>query len=313
MGGIYLFSLSGIPVSVSLWYFVLIGYFAYGSGAARGLLWGLCVTVSILVHELGHAVVARHYRLSPQIMLHGWGGLCAHDRAERDRHDVFILAAGPGAGLVFGALLWIAREVIVAIDPTLLVATEPLRLTFFYMLYINLFWSLINLVPLWPLDGGQLFRIGMLKVFDSPARAERATHVVGLALGVAAIAIAQGVYGSVFLTILAAFITWENVQRMSSTSATGPIRRQSKFARSLLDDAEQALAGGDFREAARLCYQIRADTSVSGAGLDKMWAILAVALEAQGESDDAADYAQRAPPKLLDELRKKALPARGGG
>lgn len=305
MNGIYLFTLSGIPVSVSVWYFILIGYFAYGSGAARGLLWGLCITVSVLVHEFGHAFMARRYRLSPQVMLHGWGGLCAHDRAERDRHDVFILAAGPGAGLIFGAVIFAAREILNAVDPLIIAGSEPLSLTFYYMLYINLFWSLVNLIPLWPLDGGQLFRIGMLKVFDSPARAERVTHIVGIAIGIGAVVYATSVYESTFLTILAAFITYENVTRVGASSASGAIRSKSKLARSLLDDAEDALAAGDFSEAARLCYQVRSDTNAAGAQMDKLWAILSVALEAQGKTEDAADYAKRAPPKLLDAMRAR--------
>ena len=35
------------------------------------MLFGLCATVSLLVHELGHAFVARHYQLTPPVLLHG--------------------------------------------------------------------------------------------------------------------------------------------------------------------------------------------------------------------------------------------------
>ena len=92
MGGFQAFSIGGIPVHFTLWYFFILLYWMRG-GAQSGLTWGLVITFSILVHEFGHALVARYFRLSPWVELHGWGGLTHHDRAARDRDDALIIVA----------------------------------------------------------------------------------------------------------------------------------------------------------------------------------------------------------------------------
>ena len=93
MNAIYLFSFRGIPVYVQLWYFLLLAFFCFGQDVQSGLVLAGCVTVSLLVHEFGHALVAAKYRLNPTVILHGWGGLCAHERAEKDTHDAFFFSA----------------------------------------------------------------------------------------------------------------------------------------------------------------------------------------------------------------------------
>ena len=71
MTGLRIFSIAGIPVWISPWFFLLGALYVHQLGWREGLVFTLCVSVSILVHELGHALVAARYRLSPQILLHG--------------------------------------------------------------------------------------------------------------------------------------------------------------------------------------------------------------------------------------------------
>ena len=84
MNAFYLFSIRNIPVYVQPWYLLLLAFFGMRSDITSGLIFAACVTVSLLVHEFGHALVAARYRLNPTVILHGWGGLCAHERAEKD-------------------------------------------------------------------------------------------------------------------------------------------------------------------------------------------------------------------------------------
>ena len=223
MNGLHVFTLAGIPVFVSIWFVLVVGYLGFRSAGepAEGVLWVACVAVSILVHEFGHGLVSRHFGLRPQILLHGWGGLCAHERADSDRDDVLIIAAGPAAGLALGGLVWIAEQIIQATSPAL--AYDPMLWLFFrFMLFINIGWSLVNLLPLWPLDGGQLFRIGLLKMVRSPATAERVTHVTGLLVGATAALLAYFYFDSMFLVVLAGLLTYENLVRINASSASGP-------------------------------------------------------------------------------------------
>jgi len=265
----------------------MLVYFGMGGDPMTGLLWGVCVSVSILVHELGHALVAKHYRLAPSIMLHGWGGLCAHQQAERDRHDFLIIAAGPGAGLILGAIVFAAS---IPLAPWL--ADKPLAtMVVWNMLYINLFWSLVNLLPLWPLDGGQIFRIILIQ-FLPPARAERITHVVGTVVGIAGMALG-GLFLGPFVVVLAALNTWENVKRINETSASGPIRSRSKASKGLVQDARAAQQKGDHAEAVRLCHRARAE-HIDSVTLADVWDILAISTTAMGDHEEAWSYLHRA-------------------
>ena len=169
MNAFYVFSFQGIPVYVQPFYFVLLAFFCLNNSLQNGLIFCACVTVSLLVHEFGHAMVAKYYRLNPTVILHGWGGLCAHERAEKDGHDAFIIAAGPAAGLAFG---FISIATLFAIPNTFLETRPILESVLFNLVMINIVWSIFNLMPLWPLDGGQLTRLGILGL-PLPQRAKK--------------------------------------------------------------------------------------------------------------------------------------------
>ena len=285
MGGFQAFSLAGIPVHFTLWYFLILLYWMRG-GVQSGLMWGVTITFSILVHEFGHALVARHFRLAPWVELHGWGGLCHHERAARDRDDALIIIAGPLAGLLLGAVVWVGARFI---DPMWLAANPLIAYGVTSLMWVNLVWSLVNLVPLWPLDGGQLFRLGLLKI-ARPAQAERITHLVGTAVGLLGCYLAYTWSGGGFMLLIAAYLTWQNVQRINATSASGPIRAQGRLARQRLTEAKAAYEARDWPEAARLAHQVKAEASTDAGVLEQVFEILGVATAAMGHHEEAWSY-----------------------
>jgi len=129
--------------------------------------WVLAVTVSIIIHELGHALTAKYFGSNPEITLHSMGGLTSHNRVPTRAKDMMIIAAGPGAGFLFIGILFLIMMATgtdlstktsvpwVSWQPFDVVFTEKL---FFYMAYINIGWGLINLFPVLPLDGGLLMQ-----------------------------------------------------------------------------------------------------------------------------------------------------------
>jgi len=292
MSGFRIFSIGDIPVSVSPWYFLLLLFWLQGGDLASGIIWSVGVTVSILVHELGHALVARHYRLGPRILLWGLGGLCFHERADRDRHDALIVVAGPAAGLLLGLIVWIVSMVMPPVaDP---VMAGHVSYTVMILLYINIIWSFVNLLPLWPLDGGQLFRLGLLQ-FLKPRQAEKITHWVSLSL--LAVALVAGILmKEIFLFALAAFGAWRNVQALRGQISSGTVRPVSEMAKKLVAQAEAAYAAEDYREAARLCHQLRSLDNPALSTMEKTWQILGPATARLGEHEDALRYLKRAKP-----------------
>jgi len=290
-GSLYLFRIADIPVHVSFWYGLLLLWWFRGGDWQTNLVWAGVITVSILIHELGHAFVARHYRLRPRILLHGLGGLCAHDRADRDRHDVFIIAAGPGAGLLLG----LATLVVSLLAGPALLASGNVYAVYAIeaSLWVNIGWSLVNLLPIWPLDGGQLFRIGMVRAIG-PKNGERVTHVVALTLLAAA-----GIVGFLFtsgglLILLLLWVGMANVQALTGNRASGPIRSVNKHSKHLLKKAEAAWASGDFDETARLCHQIRKEQNVPDEVLKRVFVLLGVSEARRGNHEEALSFLKHA-------------------
>ncbi|TWT77730.1 Peptidase family M50 [Posidoniimonas polymericola] len=163
------FRLFGFPVRVHP-FFWLICLLLSGGGEPRSvLIWIVAVFASIVVHELGHAFAQRHYGGRSRIVLYGMGGL-AIGEGVRDTpwRQVLISLAGPFAGFLLATLLYLLlvatgvpaevrftplpRVVVAQIDS--LFANELLRNLF----YINIMWGILNLAPIYPLDGGRVSR-----------------------------------------------------------------------------------------------------------------------------------------------------------
>jgi Zn-dependent protease len=206
-------------------------------------LWVACVFVSILVHEYGHALAARAFDCSPSIVLWGLGGLC-YTQGERQTpvQRLAVVLAGPGAGFVLCGLVMLIFSMLVGINPIeqlqmfsavlglgSLPATVAIKLhalvnveaenNYLFEMYgnlvqINLLWGLVNLLPMWPLDGGQATQI-LLSLYDR-SRGQRWAHVVSLLVsGILAIIVVSR-YKALFLTIFFAYFALINFQVLQS-------------------------------------------------------------------------------------------------
>jgi Zn-dependent protease len=148
-----------VPVRVHPMFWLvsaLLGGDLLRQGLSYLLLWVACVFVSILIHELGHVLAGRLFGSSGYIVLFSFGGLAVGSSDLRSRWQrIIVYAAGPAAQLVLFGILWAFR-------PWLLrsaVNLSPAAVLTYVMLWqINLFWPLINLLPVWPLDGGRISR-----------------------------------------------------------------------------------------------------------------------------------------------------------
>ena len=95
------------PIEVHPIAWIVLGFIllSRASGGPSALLGGVVLAVvlfvSILVHELGHGLVARGFHLGPvQITIHGFGGLTTHRRSPSPGRSMLVTAAGPAAGLL---------------------------------------------------------------------------------------------------------------------------------------------------------------------------------------------------------------------
>ena len=200
------FRVFGFPVSVE-WFFWLI-CFMLGGGIRMNslndlpgiLLWMIAVFFSILVHELGHAFVGQRYGATPAIHLHGMGGLTIlPGNAFTRKQSIAVSAAGPAASLALGIATLLFVQVL---PPT----TAGGRLLTNYMLWINFFWTVINLLPILPLDGGQILRDLL-----GPKRSE-VTRWLGVIFAGAAAFWAFDV-GQLYLGLMLAYLGFMNYQQ----------------------------------------------------------------------------------------------------
>jgi len=169
------FSLLGIPVRVHPMFWllaVLLG--PMQAGVPSILTWIAAVFLSILVHELGHALVMRAHGYRPWITLYGMGGLASYGpggrRSPTTLGQILICLAGPMAmfllvALIVAPIIATGRvEEFFPYGPSLqwirlyLIGSQGFTHFLQDMLYINTAWGLLNLLPVYPLDGGQIAR-----------------------------------------------------------------------------------------------------------------------------------------------------------
>lgn len=152
------FRLFGFPVRVSPWFWLVSGllgdFILQRFGLPYLLLWIACVFVSILLHELGHAFAARWFGSPSRIDLIAFGGLATYSHPPRAGWRRMLVAlAGPAAGFLFAGAVYGSNEVVQWSE-----SSDFARRTFSFLIWINLFWNCINLLPIWPLDGGKVCR-----------------------------------------------------------------------------------------------------------------------------------------------------------
>ncbi|MEM7386979.1 MAG: site-2 protease family protein [Verrucomicrobiota bacterium] len=157
------FKLFGVPVQVDLWFFLVMAMLGGGLSqpfdAPRVLAFVLAGFISVLFHEFGHALSGR--RLGgglPAVQLIAFGGLCIFPDARFTRSQRMLMtAAGPGAGFLLAGITFLVA--LALRQGNLLPPPGSFGSAFINaMLWINVVWSILNLLPIFPLDGGQLLR-----------------------------------------------------------------------------------------------------------------------------------------------------------
>ena len=200
------FRLMGFPVAVQAPFFVLLVFYALfalqrNEPLYAMVVWSVVVFVSILVHELGHAWMARTFRVPVHgIFLHGFGGHVTHGGTRSAGQALAISLAGPFAGLALG-LGTLAVSGFLPHHPIVDTLVGDL-------LWVNIGWSLVNLLPMMPLDGGNAL-VSALSLRVTRYKALRWGSMVGV--GVAVLFAAYGFRaGSMFLMMMGGYAAWVN-------------------------------------------------------------------------------------------------------
>lgn len=187
---------AGIPLGVSWTLVVVAGLLAYllaadrlpaqapgyrtGAYAVAGILTALGLFVTVLAHELGHAVVARRNKLPVDGITLSWiGGVTRIDgEAATAPVEAALAGAGPVVSLLIAAILWAGRIGVGAVGGGRLL-TESIA----WLAVINLLLGLFNLIPASPLDGGRILHAVTWAVTGDRWRAGKLAAGVGMGFG----------------------------------------------------------------------------------------------------------------------------------
>lgn len=201
----WLFALFLIAWSLALGYFPTSGNgFGVATDWILGIVAALLLFASVLVHELGHSLVATARGLKvDNITLFIFGGVSSIAHEASNARDEFLVAVvGPVVSLVLAGLFWLIAQVLPTASGVGALAN--------YLGFANLLLGLFNIVPGFPLDGGRVLRSILWGTTRDPVRATQIASYVGQA--VAFVLIGWGVVnvfsGNLFGGLWIAFIGW---------------------------------------------------------------------------------------------------------
>ena len=202
----------GIPVYLEFSLIILLVLFVMDSGSfVYGLSFALALALSIVAHELGHALMARAFGYATRdITLSLLGGCASLIALPRKAWQEFLTAiAGPAVSFAISGVSWMAFEFLPINDPWT-------ANVLYYTKWMNLMLGGFNLLPGFPMDGGRVLR-SIASLFTTRAKATYAAMVVGrvfaVLLGLRGLhsIVSNGGWG--FISILIAWMIWREGRR----------------------------------------------------------------------------------------------------
>ena len=202
-------SLLGIPIRVHFTFVLLLLWFGtVSSGQGQGFLGGVVFMLllfgCVVLHELGHATMARRFGVETrEIVLYPIGGVARLERIPSGKAELLIALAGPAvnallAGLLFGWLM--VRQVRAPGSPMELLTDAPLV---WQMLTANLTLFFFNLIPAFPMDGGRVLR-ALLAMSMDYVRATRIAATIGQMMAIVFVfVVVTGIFNNPLLLFVA--------------------------------------------------------------------------------------------------------------
>lgn len=204
------FKLFGIPVRVEVSFWItlgLLGFISFGveeNGILKIALFVLAAFLSILIHEMGHALMIKKYRLPTQIVLAAFGGFAQYPAGYLNRkQDFLVTLAGPAIQLACGLAVYLG----------LMQYGSPQNMAshfIYFFMSVSIFWAILNCLPILPLDGGR-----MMAAIMGPKRA-RVVFITGIITSVLVGFLALAV-GAIFGLIFMGMFAYQNFQLLQQT------------------------------------------------------------------------------------------------
>jgi len=222
------FRIFGIPVTLEPAFLVVLAVLGLTPNRQPiwVIEWVLVAGVSVLVHELGHALAYRAFGIAPRIRLYSFGGL-TYGTALPTARSIVVSLAGPLAGFAVGGVVFLVAQVVPGGSPAVDTVVRDL-------LFVNIGWGLFNLLPILPMDGGRATSTVLESLMgrrgEIVARAFSLVAAGGLAIGAV-------LGGQIYIAFLGAIFAALNLQELAE------LRHRPQWA--ALGDGWDALGRGE--------------------------------------------------------------------
>lgn len=174
----------------------------------EAVLWIPIIFVSVLFHEGGHAAANGVLGLGPsQIVLGGFGGFTMNRSERKVWHDIIVSLSGPLFSFILAAIIYFAQGMLPVFQ------TDPmLSILMPLLVQANIVWGIFNLLPVFPMDGGQAL-FGMVRYVAKPRTALLISIWSSMLIGGALLLL--GLYmRAIFLAVIVGFLLYQNYQRL---------------------------------------------------------------------------------------------------
>lgn len=205
------------------------------------LMWVSAIFVSILIHELGHGIAMRYYGTQASLVLYHFGGLAIPDtagsfmrmgyRSSGKQNQIVISAAGPAAQLLLALVIVLIALAAGYSVPVPFIGEDylptshlkpipslPVWAMAYALLSPSVMWALLNLMPVYPLDGGQIAREVFLRF--RPANGVRNSLILSVVTGVC-LAVYALTRHQTFMAILFGMLAYSSYQILQAYSGRG--------------------------------------------------------------------------------------------
>jgi len=192
-GSLFIGKISGIKIFIHWTFVFLVGWILMenireGKGTADffyTLVFVLAIFLCVTLHELGHALTAKHFHYyTKDITLLPIGGMARMDEIpENPKHELWVALAGPAVNIMISALLYPLIYWFGKIPMFLTTLFDSGDAVLYNLLIANLFLAFFNLIPAFPMDGGRVLR-AVLSFFTSRLKATIIAARTGQAIAI---------------------------------------------------------------------------------------------------------------------------------
>lgn len=227
------------------WFFAVLLGWIMGQSFIGTIVWVGIILVSVVIHEYGHALTAVFFKQKAKIQLIAMGGVTSYEGPKLKFWQQFLITFN---GPLFGFFLFLLATALLQISfpPFVLKVLKLAQVA-------NLFWTIVNLLPVMPLDGGQLLRIVLEAAFG--IKGFKASLLIGAcfatALSLYFFMIQAYLIGAFFfLFAFQSFELWRRSRLAKNSDRDDEMKQQ-------MIRAEEALNSGQKEEAKKILEEVR--------------------------------------------------------